>query len=397
MKKVLFIFGTRPEAIKLTPVIHALKKAEQEFFVKVCVTAQHREMLDQMLKIFDITPDHDLNIMRENQSLFDVTVEELKQLEKVLNMENPDIVLVQGDTTTTFTASLAAYYSKIRVGHIEAGLRSGNKFSPFPEEINRGLTAQLADLHFAPTEKAKDNLIKERIDRDKVFITGNTVIDTLLMTIEKQKDRRSEEYFNRKFRENYGIRFNGQKVIPITSHRRESFGEDSESICQGIKKVAENNPDVLMIYPLHHNPNIKKTAKRILNGIKNIHLIEPLDYFSFIWVLSRAYLIMTDSGGVQEEAPSLGKPVLVMRNVTERTEGIEAGTAKLIGTDREKIFSETMRLLHDKKAYRKMAKANNPYGDGKSSEKIMNILKRKLNENIWGNDKAFSSNERHHI
>jgi UDP-N-acetylglucosamine 2-epimerase (non-hydrolysing) len=397
MKKILFIFGTRPETIKLTPVIHALKKAEKEFVVKVCVTAQHREMLDQMLKIFDITPDHDLNIMRDNQSLFDVTAEELKHLEKVFKKEKPDIVLVQGDTTTTFTASLAAYYSKTRVGHIEAGLRSGNKFSPFPEEINRGLTAQLADLHFAPTEKAKDNLINEHIDRDKVFITGNTVIDTLLMTVEKQKDRRSEKYFNRKFLENYGIRFNGQKVIPVTSHRRESFGENCESLCEGIRQVAEKNPDVLMIFPLHHNPNIKKTAKRILKRVKNIHLIEPLDYFSFIWVLNRAYLILTDSGGIQEEAPSLGKPVLVMRNVTERTEGIEAGTAKLIGTESEKIFSETMRLLHDKKAYQKMAKANNPYGDGKSSERIINILRRKLNENNWGNNKASNFNARHHI
>lgn len=378
MKKILFIFGTRPEAIKLAPLIHELKVNENEFLVKVCVTAQHREMLDQALEFFKIGPDYDLNIMRGNQSLFDVTAVELRKLEKVLKQEKPDIVLVQGDTTTTFTASLAAYYLRIIIGHIEAGLRTKDKFSPFPEEINRRLTGYLADLHFAPTDNARENLLREGIEKERIFVTGNTVIDALLMTIEKQKDRTVQKDFEYKFFKSYGIQFNGQKIIPVTSHRRESFGKDLESICQGLKKIAQNNPDVLMIYPLHLNPNIQRLAKKILGGVSNIHLIEPLDYFSFVWLMSKSHLILTDSGGIQEEAPSLGKPVLVMRKDTERPEGIEAGTAKLIGTDSDKIFSETMKLLKDKKSYHAAAKTVNPYGDGKASKRIRDILNRVL-------------------
>jgi UDP-N-acetylglucosamine 2-epimerase (non-hydrolysing) len=378
LKRVLFIFGTRPETIKLAPVIHELKNQNDQFQVKICVTAQHREMLDQMLGFFEIDPDYDLDIMKENQSLFDVTARELKKLEKILKKEKPDIVLVQGDTTTTFTASLAAYYLRIKIGHIEAGLRTKNKFSPFPEEANRRLTSHLADLHFAPTEKARENLIGEGVDEEKIYVTGNTVIDALLMTIEKQKGKGVQKDFRNRFLRNYGIQFNGQKIIPVTSHRRESFGKDFEGICQGLKKIAQGHPGILMIYPIHYNPNIQGSVRRILGDVKNIYLIDPLDYFSFVWLMSKAYLILTDSGGIQEEAPSLGKPVLVMRKVTERHEGIEAKTAKLIGTESERIFSETMKLLTDKNAYQAMAKATNPYGDGMARKKIRNALVEEL-------------------
>lgn len=378
MKKILVIFGTRPEAIKLAPLIHRLKFDSSKFQIKVCVTGQHREMLDQVLDFFEIQPDFDLNIMKNNQSLFDLTMNELRELKEILKKEQPDIVVVQGDTTTTFTASLAAFYLKIKIAHVEAGLRTENKFNPFPEEVNRRLTDHLADLCFAPTEKARENLVREGIEERKIFVTGNTVIDALLMTVDKQKDQKVQEIFEQNFLKKYGIHFDKKKIIPVTSHRRESFGQDLKNICYGLKKIAENSSDVLIVYPVHLNPNIQRPVRKILNNVNNIHLIEPLDYFSFIWLMNRAYLILTDSGGIQEEAPSLGKPILVLRNVTERLEGIEAGTAKLVGTESQSIFSETMKLLKDKKLYQSMAKSVNPYGDGKASVRISQILDREL-------------------
>jgi len=381
MHKILIVFGTRPESIKLAPVIKKLKAKGSKLKVIVCVTAQHRKMLDQVLKLFDITPNYDLDIMKENQSLFDITLEGLRKLEDILRKEMPDIILVQGDTTTTFIASLAAYYLKIKIGHIEAGLRTKDKFNPFPEEINRRLTDCLADLYFVHTEGAKENLLKEGVDNKKIFVTGNTVIDALLMIIEKQKNKRIQKELEQIFLNEYGISFDDREVILVTGHRRESFGKEFENICNGLKKIARNNHDVQIIYPVHLNPNVQKPVRKILTDIDNVHLIEPLDYFSFVWLMNKAYLILTDSGGIQEEAPSLGKPVLVMRKITERTEGIEAGTSKVVGTDSERIFSETMKLLTNKRLYENMAKAVNPYGDGKASERICKILCSQLTDN----------------
>ena len=378
MRKILVVFGTRPEAIKMAPIIKKLKADSSKLKAVICVTAQHREMLDQVLEIFDIRPDYDLDIMRKNQSLFDVTMNGLKKIEKVLKTENPDIVLAQGDTTTTFIASLAAYYLQINIAHIEAGLRTKDKYNPFPEEINRRLTDCLADLYFVHTKQAKGNLLKEGVNGKKIFITGNTVIDALFMTVEKQRTKRIQNEIEQRFLGEYGISFDNKKLILVTGHRRESFGKEFENICNGLKKIARNNHDVQIVYPVHLNPNVQKPVKKILTGIDNVHLIEPLDYFSFVWLMNQAYIILTDSGGIQEEAPSLGKPVLVMRKTTERTEGIQAGTAKLVGTDSKKIFSEAMNLLHDEKSYKKMARAINPYGDGKAAERIVSILQEVL-------------------
>jgi UDP-N-acetylglucosamine 2-epimerase (non-hydrolysing) len=374
MKTIFIIFGTRPEAIKMAPVIIKLRAKSKELRTAVCVTAQHREMLDQVLDIFQIKPDYDLGIMKQNQTLFDVTVNGLKKLEGILRKEKPDAILVQGDTTTTFIASLAAYYLKVKIGHIEAGLRTKDKYNPFPEEINRRLTDCLADWYFVHTKQAKENLLKEGVDKKKIFVTGNTVIDALLMTIRKQNNKRVQETIEKRFSSAYGISFDKRKIILVTGHRRESFGKDFESICKGLKKIAMNNQDVQIIYPVHLNPHVQNPVRKILSGLKNVHLIEPLDYFIFVWLMNRAYLILTDSGGIQEEAPSLGKPVLVMRKKTERTEGIEAGTAKLVGTDTERIYAETNKLLRNTKLYQKMSKAVNPYGDGKAAERIIKAL-----------------------
>ena len=378
MKKILVIFGTRPEAIKVAPVIILLKKDFKNFYLKVCVTAQHREMLDQVLNLFKIEPDYDLNIMRDNQSLFDVTVEGLRKIEIVLKKEKPDMVLVQGDTTTTYVASLAAYYLKIRTGHIEAGLRTANKFNPFPEEMNRRLTDCLVDFHFPPTEKAKRNLLNEGVPESKILVTGNTVIDALLKTVSMQKERKTKEKIEEKFLDKYGIKFDSKKIILVTSHRRESFGKNLENICHGLNMIVESNPQVKIVFPVHLNPNVQKPVKKILNNIGRIHLIDPLDYFDFVYLMRKAYLILTDSGGIQEEAPSLGKPVLVMRKTTERQEGIRGGTAKLVGTDKMNIFNESIRLITNKKSYHAMAKAINPYGDGKASERIITFISTEL-------------------
>ncbi len=395
--KVLFAFGTRPEAIKLAPVIRELRSHSGKFTVIVCVTAQHRQMLDQVLNLFDIKPDYDLNIMKNNQSLFDVTTKGLLGIKKVLEKEKPDILLVQGDTTTTFVASLSAFYLKIPIGHVEAGLRTNDKYQPFPEEINRRLTTHIADLHFAPTEKAKQNLLSEGISENKIFVTGNTVIDALLYILEKQKSARYKDYLERCFLNNYGINFDGQQIILVTGHRRENFGEGFENICYALKEIAEKNEDVIIIYPVHLNPNVQKPVYQILgsNSIpksrdkshatgqansrnsknpRNIYLIDPLDYEAFVYLMSKSYLILTDSGGIQEEAPSLGKPVLVMRSLTERPEAVDAGTVKIVGTDQSKIIQETKLLLDNHKEYEKMARAINPYGDGKAAKRIVDIL-----------------------
>jgi UDP-N-acetylglucosamine 2-epimerase (non-hydrolysing) len=374
MKKVLVVFGTRPEAIKLAPVIIRLKHSGSKLKAVVCVTAQHREMLDHVLDIFEIRPDYDLKIMKKNQSLFDITAEGLRKLEKVLKKEFPDIILVQGDTTTTFLASLAGYYLKIKIGHIEAGLRTDDKYNPFPEEMNRRLADCLADLYFVHTARAKENLLREGVDERKIFITGNTVIDALFITVKKQKNLNTQKKIEQRFLIKYGILLNSKRTVLVTGHRRESFGEEMENICLGLKKIAQKNHDIQIIYPVHLNPNVQKPATKILSGVSNIYLIDPQDYSSFVWLMNQAYLILTDSGGIQEEAPSLGKPVLVMRKTTERIEGIEAGNAKLIGTDSENIFSETMKLLNDRGEYERISKATNPYGDGKASERIYDVL-----------------------
>jgi UDP-N-acetylglucosamine 2-epimerase (non-hydrolysing) len=372
------IFGTRPEAVKLAPVIKKLEEYKEDFESIICVTAQHRQMLDQVLELFDIKPHYDLNIMKPNQSLFELTSNVLLNIQPILEKEKPDIILVQGDTTTVFVASLAAFYLKIKIGHVEAGLRTFNKYSPFPEEINRKITTCMADLHFAPTQTSKDNLLKENTEEKDIFITGNTVIDALFLTIEKLKNDELNNTFSEKVK---GIselinKINpksDKKVILLTGHRRENFGQGFENICHGVKEIA-NNTDVEIIYPVHLNPNVREPVMRIIGGIKNIHLIEPLDYEPFVYLMSKSHIILTDSGGVQEEAPSLGKPVLVMRDTTERPEAVIAGTVKLVGTDKDLLVKETNKLLHDKNAYDSMSMAHNPYGDGKASQRIIDAL-----------------------
>jgi len=332
-------------------------------------------MLDQVLSIFDIRPDYDLNLMEKNQSLFQISSKTLNCLQPILLQEKPAIILVQGDTTTSFIAALSAYYLKIKIGHIEAGLRTEDKFNPFPEEINRRLIDCLSDIFFAPTEKAKNNLLKEGFPESSIYVSGNTVIDALFMTIEKQKDKKIQGALVEKFEKQYGIILDNKKIILVTGHRRESFGKEFNNICQGLKKITLNNHNVRIIYPVHLNPNVQKPVREILGNVKNIHLIEPLDYSSFIWLLEKSYLVLTDSGGIQEEAPSLGKPVLIMRKKTERPEGVEAGVAKVIGTSSDSIFSEVGQLLENHSFYQSMSQVTNPYGDGKASQKICSILK----------------------
>jgi UDP-N-acetylglucosamine 2-epimerase (non-hydrolysing) len=365
VKKILTIFGTRPEAIKLAPVIKELERRNDVFVSKVCVTAQHREMLDPFLQLFGINPDWDLNIMQPNQSLFDVTAKALVKLKEVLEKEKPDLVLVQGDTTTTFTAALAAYYLKIKVGHVEAGLRTLDKYNPFPEELNRRLVGHIADLHFAPTKRAKENLLSEGIPESSIFVTGNTVVDALFMILARTT---SEDYLPK------ALSQPDRKLILVTAHRRESFGEGIANICLALKEIVKRVPDVEIVYPVHLNPNVREPVYRMLGGVERVHLIEPLDYIPFVHLMKASYLILTDSGGIQEEAPSLGKPVLVLRNITERPEAVEAGAAKLVGTDPQRIVVETLRLLQDPSEYSKMANVPNPFGDGKAALRIADIL-----------------------
>jgi UDP-N-acetylglucosamine 2-epimerase (non-hydrolysing) len=363
-RRFIFVFGTRPEAIKLAPLIVRLRDIGD---VRVCVSGQHREMLDQVLRFFSIKPDYDLNIMEENQNLFTVTTKSLRLLEKVIDESLPDIIIVQGDTTTAFAGALAGFYKKIKVAHVEAGLRSFDKLSPFPEEMNRIMIGHIADYHFAPTKKAGQNLVREGVPQRSIHVVGNTVIDALFMglSIAKKNEKRFYDHF----------RFLdlSKRILLVTGHRRESFGKPFENICRALKEIARN--DVEIVYPVHLNPNVRGQVYPILRGIRNIHLIEPLEYPRLIWLMNKSYLVLTDSGGIQEEAPSLGKPVLVMRDVTERTEGIEAGTALLVGTNRKRIVDTTRRLLSDKTEYKKMAKAGNPYGDGRASERISGIIK----------------------
>jgi len=374
MKKILFVFGTRPEAIKMAPVIKRVKEEKEIFEMKVCVTAQHREMLDQVLEVFDIKADYDLNIMKDNQDLYDITSNILNKVKNVLEDFHPDLILVHGDTTTTFVSTLAAFYKKINVGHIEAGLRTKNIYYPFPEEANRRLTGLLARYHFAPTIIAKRNLLKEGIKEDNIIVTGNTVIDALFLVLKKIKSNKNlEEMIIKKL--NLKI---DSKFILITAHRRENFGQGFINICEAIKELAIRYPNFNFIYPVHLNPNVQKPVKEILSSLKNVFLIKPLEYLEFVYLMSKSYLILTDSGGIQEEAPSLGKPVLVMRNTTERPEAIKAGTVKLVGTDKNKIVNEISILIEDKKEYKKMSKAKNPYGDGKASYRIIEFLKEKF-------------------
>ncbi|PST65131.1 non-hydrolyzing UDP-N-acetylglucosamine 2-epimerase [Shewanella algae] len=369
-KKVLTVFGTRPEAIKMAPLVHALA-SDERFEAKVCVTAQHREMLDQVLSLFDITPDYDLNLMKAGQTLNDITARILLELKPVLQEFKPDVVLVHGDTATTFAASLAAYYEQIAVGHVEAGLRTGNIYSPWPEEANRKLTGALAKYHFAPTEISKQNLLQENYAEENIFVTGNTVIDALLMV--KAKIEQNSELKNT-LAAQFPFLDENKKLILVTGHRRESFGGGFERICEALAITAKANPGVQILYPMHLNPNVREPVNRILGDIKNIILIEPQEYLPFIYLMMRSHIILTDSGGIQEEAPSLGKPVLVMRDTTERPEAVAAGTVKLVGTDVDKIVSGLSVLLNDTYAYIEMSFAHNPYGDGQACQRILHAL-----------------------
>jgi UDP-N-acetylglucosamine 2-epimerase (non-hydrolysing) len=369
MKKILIVFGTRPEAIKMAPLVNELKK-NKYFNVAVCVTAQHREMLDQVLSLFGIHPEYDLNIMKAGQNLADITSKVLYGLQNVIQDFKPDRLLVHGDTTTTFAASLASFYKQIPIAHIEAGLRTGDLYSPWPEEANRKLTSVLTDLHFAPTELSKQNLIKENIDASKIVVTGNTVIDALLSVRDKIYQ---DETCQKKYKQKFSFIDQNKKLILVTGHRRESFGSGFEDICHSLAEISYRD-DIQICYPVHLNPNVREPVKRILSTKKNIYLIDPLDYMPFIYLMDKAHIILTDSGGIQEEAPSLGKPVLVMRNTTERPEAIEAGTVKLVGTDKKSIIKNINELLDNTDAYKKMSFAHNPYGDGKACQRIIGKL-----------------------
>lgn len=371
MIKILIIFGTRPEAIKMAPVVKELQKHPENFNVQVCVTAQHREMLDQVLELFEIKPDYDLDIMKPGQTLTDVTCYVLQGLFPVLVESHPDLVLVHGDTTTTMAAGLAAYYQKIPVGHVEAGLRTGNMYSPWPEELNRRLTATIATYHFAPTEQSCKNLLTEGISRDHIVVTGNTVIDALLNVVDKL---RGDDVLSRQMLERFSFLDPRKRLILVTGHRRENFGAGFENICYALKEIASIHPDVEIVYPVHLNPNVQEPVRRILDNVQNIYLIDPQDYLPFVWLMNRSFIIITDSGGVQEESPSLGKPVLVMRDTTERPEAVTAGTVKLVGTDRQRIVTETMQLLDDETEYKQMSLAHNPYGDGNAAARIVSFL-----------------------
>ncbi|MDF1777287.1 MAG: UDP-N-acetylglucosamine 2-epimerase (non-hydrolyzing) [Rhizobiaceae bacterium] len=368
--RLLSVVGTRPEAIKMAPLIKALA-SDERFTTGICVTAQHRQMLDQVLDLFELTPDFDLNVMKPGQQLADVTAAILKGMGSVLEEFKPDIVLVQGDTATTFATTLAAYYKQIPVGHVEAGLRTGNLYSPWPEEANRRLTGALTALHFAPTEQARNNLLAENVDENSIHVTGNTVVDALLHVVGKfQSDPKLEAQFSRQF----DFLDPKKKLVLVTGHRRESFGEGFERICEALQRTVDSHEDVEIVYPVHLNPNVQEPVNRLLGHKDRVHLIEPLDYLPFVWLMNRAYLILTDSGGIQEEAPSLGKPVLVMRETTERPEAVDAGTVLLVGTNVDKIVSALGELLENSVAYRRMSRAHNPYGDGKACARIVDAL-----------------------
>ncbi len=371
-QKVVLIFGTRPEAIKMAPVIQGLRSRPEEFETVVCATAQHRQMLDQVLRIFQIKTDYDLDIMAHDQSLFDVTARALRGLQGVVDQEKPDLILVQGDTTTTFVAALAAFYHRIPVGHVEAGLRTFQKYSPYPEEKNRHLTTVLTDYHFAPTRKAQANLLGEGVPKERIWITGNTVVDALLYIVERHKSTGQGQFWEDYFRREHSVQFD-RPVILVTGHRRESFGEGFRNICIALKRIAQGS-GVQVVYPVHLNPHVREPVEEILGGTENVALLEPLEYEPFVFLMTRSYLILTDSGGIQEEAPSLGKPVLVMREFTERPEGIEAGAARLVGVEPDAIVEETVKLLKSRSHYQSMARTVNPYGDGRAAARIVQVI-----------------------
>ncbi|AJA49628.1 putative UDP-N-acetylglucosamine 2-epimerase [Clostridium pasteurianum DSM 525 = ATCC 6013] len=363
--KIITIFGTRPEAIKMAPLVKELEKRER-IDIKVCVTAQHRQMLDQVLELFNIVPQFDLNIMKSKQTLTGITTRVLEGLEEIFEMEKPDMVLVHGDTTTTFAGALAAFYKQIPLGHVEAGLRTFNKYFPFPEEINRKLTGSIADLHFAPTKGSRDNLLREGVNEKDVYITGNTVIDAMEYTVEDNYEFDNEELNN--------LNYEDKKIIMVTAHRRENWGEGIENICTALKNIVENNEDVEIVYLVHLNPVVKDIVYKHLDGVRRVHLLPPLDTKETHNLMNKCFMVMTDSGGLQEEAPHLGKPVLVLRDVTERPEAVEAKTVKLVGTDVNRIIEEANDLIRDKEKYLKMSKAINPYGDGLASKRITDII-----------------------
>ena len=370
MIKVLSIFGTRPEAIKMAPLVKELESREEIESI-VCVTAQHREMLDQVLETFEIKPDYDLNIMKQGQTLGDITTRALNGLEKVIKECKPDIVLVHGDTTTTFAGALAAFYNQVAIGHVEAGLRTNDKYSPYPEEMNRQMVDCMTDMYFAPTNLSKQNLLDENIDVDKIYVTGNTAIDAMATTVKEDYTHSELEWVK-----------DNERLVLLTAHRRENLGEPMRHIFKAIRRMVEEFSDVKVIYPIHLNPKVREVANEVFDGIDRVRLIEPLEVFDFHNFINKCYMIMSDSGGVQEEAPSLGKPVLVLRDTTERPEGIEAGTLKLVGTDEEAIYKEAKLLLTDKNAYDKMSKASNPYGDGHASKRIVDAIIEKFKNNI---------------
>lgn len=370
MKKVLIVFGTRPEAIKMAPLIKEFKNNSELFNTKVCVTAQHREMLDQVLNFFGILPDYDLDLMKPGQNLYDLTAIIITSLKPVLEEFKPDYVFIHGDTTTTLAGSIASFYSGAKICHIEAGLRTHNKLSPFPEEINRQVTGRISDYHFAPTETSKNNLLRENVDEDAILVTGNTVIDALLDSVEKVNTDPSDLIID------LSNKISDKEVVLVTGHRRENHGEGFERICRALKRIAEDDHDRLIIYPVHLNPKVQKPVKRILFDVSNVILIDPLAYEDFIWLMNRSKIIITDSGGVQEEAPSLGKPVLVIRENTERPEAVDAGTVILVGTNEDLIVSKALDLLNNKESFDKMSKLHNPYGDGLASKRIVEFIKQ---------------------
>ncbi|MDR6984004.1 UDP-N-acetylglucosamine 2-epimerase (non-hydrolyzing) [Rheinheimera pacifica] len=376
MIKVLSVFGTRPEAIKMAPLVNLLKQ-QTDIDSRVCVTGQHREMLDQVLQLFDIKPEYDLAIMKAGQDLYDVTTSILLNIKPVLRDFKPDVVLVHGDTSTTFAAALACYYEKTAVGHVEAGLRTGNIYSPWPEEANRKLTGAITRFHFAPTATSQQNLLNEQVNPAHIVVTGNTVIDALLQVVAKIED---DAVLSQRFADQFPYGQDGRRLILVTGHRRESFGAGFEHICAALKQIARQFPDCDIVYPVHLNPNVREPVFRLLSDAANVHLIEPQDYLPFVYLMSRSTLVLTDSGGIQEEAPSLGKPVLVMRDTTERPEAVEAGTVKLVGTDQAKIVAEVSKLLTDKAYYDSMSFAHNPYGDGKACQRIIDAIRKDVSE-----------------
>ena len=379
-KKILFVFGTRPEAIKMAPVVKLFRQSN-DFESIVCTTGQHREMLDQSMRIFEIESDHELKVMKKNQTLSQLTVNLLSELDIVLEEIKPDLLFVQGDTTTSLVGGLAAYYNKIPIAHIEAGLRTGNKYKPFPEEKNRHMLSVLSDLHFSPTDLSRKNLIREGVDEGKIWVTGNTVIDAMQMILSSQESDLEEEkklssFLNREI----GIDFTSPpesmpKIILVTGHRRENFGEGIQSVCEGLLEIAKQRPDVLIVYPVHLNPKVQVPVKELIGEVDNIKLISPIDYEKFLFLLKKSYIVLTDSGGIQEEAPSLGKPVLVTREVTERPEGVEAGTVKLVGTDKKILIQEINKLFDDPSYYKSFSKVSNPYGDGNAASRIIEVIR----------------------